>query len=303
MEIKNIAIVGFGAIGAVFGKAIYKAYDEGFAVVADGSRKERLETNGVIVNDEKIFPRVVNNNISDFKADLIIFSVKNYQLEEALNDVKGLVDEHTVLLTILNGVSARDRILDSYPNNTVLYGIAFIDAARYDKGVKSVNGGKIVFGNNDNKNISDEVSAVKKVFKKSGINHEVPEDMQRMVWKKWMINVGGNQVSAITGATYGAMLEDESTHKILREAMQEVVNIAKANNIDLSEEDIDAYDKLLPSFAHEGRSSMLQDVDAKRKTEVEYFSGTVMKWGKKSGVPTPVNDTFYYLIKSIEHMY
>ena len=130
MEIKKAAIVGFGAIGATYGRRLYNLMGDNFAVIAGGSRAKRLRENGETINGEKIMPLVVEPDDKIWKADLVIFSVKNYQLESAINDVKNIITPDTVILTILNGVSARDKIKEVYPENTVLYGLSKCDAER-----------------------------------------------------------------------------------------------------------------------------------------------------------------------------
>jgi 2-dehydropantoate 2-reductase len=85
--------------------------------------------------------------------------------------------------------------------------------------------------------------------------------------------------------------------------MNEVLTIAKALNIDLRKEDIEEFVALMDHFSPFGKTSMLQDVEAKRKTEVDYFGGTVVELGKKLNIPTPVNHVLYCIIKSLEELY
>ena len=113
MEIKNVAMVGLGAIGTVFARHLIKT-SESFAVVAGGSRGEKLRQNGQMLNGEHIAPNVIDPNDVSWKADLVIFTVKNYQLEQAIKYVKNIVFKDTILLTIINGVSARDKIKAIY---------------------------------------------------------------------------------------------------------------------------------------------------------------------------------------------
>ena len=112
MKIKNVALVGFGAIGCVYAKNFVKNIGDDFAVVAEGKRAEKIKK-GVIVNGERVVPRVVGPSEEGYKADLIIFTVKNYHLQQALSDVKNMVTDKTVFLTVLNGVTARDEIVEA----------------------------------------------------------------------------------------------------------------------------------------------------------------------------------------------
>lgn len=304
MKIKTVALIGMGAVGTVYGSLLYKRYGSNFAVISGKSRKEKLKKNGFNLNGNTFYPDVVSEGDSSTKYDLIIFSVKNYQLDEAIEDVRSFVGKNTLLITFLNGVTARSKIYAAYPGNKVFYGLSMkIDAVRTENGVTNTSDGEIHFGEADNTVISEEVQAVADCFNEAGIQNIVFPDMIRMVWKKFMLNVGVNQVTAVTGAAYGKVTSVETNLTLFREAMEEVLAIAKASDIDLREEDIEEFVILMRNFSPDGKTSMLQDVEAKRKTEVDYFSGTVIEMGKKLNIPTPVNHVLYCIIKSLEELY
>lgn len=304
MKINTVALIGMGAVGTVYGNLLYKKYDSNFAVIADESRKEKLKKNGFTLNGDTFYPNILSNSDNNTKYDLIIFAVKNYQLKGAIEDVKSFVGKNTILITFLNGVTARDSIQEAFPNNKVLYGLSMkIDAIRTDKGVVNTVDGEIHFGEADNTVISEEVQAVADCFNESGILNIVFPDMIRMSWKKFMLNVGINQVTAVTRAPYGKVTSIPTSLTLYREAMMEVLSIAKALNIDLRVEDIDEFVTLMSHFSPYSKTSMLQDVEAKRKTEVDYFAGTVIEFGKKLNISTPVNHVLYCIIKSTEELY
>lgn len=304
MQIKKAALIGMGAIGTVYGKLLHDRYGADFAVIAGGARKEKLKGNGIRLNGSVFYPRVLSPGEQNFPADLIIVSVKNDQLSKALEDMRSFVGESTVILPLLNGVTVRDRILSVFPDNRVFYGLSiYIDAVRTADGVQNTVDGVIDFGDADNTVPSPEVTAVKAFLAAAGIECEAPSDMIRTVWKKWMLNVGCNQVSAITGAPYGKMTGIETNGILFHEAMMEVVALAKAHHIDLTEQDALEYENLMSTFSPLGKTSMLQDIEAKRRTEVDYFAGTVVELGRKYQVSTPVNHVLYCIIKSMEQLY
>ena len=304
MKIKKVALIGMGAVGTVYGNLLYNTYDSDFAVIADKSRKEKLKKDGFTLNGKTFYPEVISNGDLNEKFDLIIFCVKNYQLSQAIDDVRDFVGKDTVLITFLNGVTARSRIHAAYPENKVLYGLSMkIDAQRTEEGVTNTVDGVIHFGEADNTVISATVQDVSECSTKAGIENIVFPDMIRTIWKKFMLNVGANQVTAITRAPYGKITSIDTNLALFKGAMTEVLAIAKASDIDLREEDIDEFVTLMSGFSPNGRTSMLQDVEAKRKTEVDYFAGTVVEMGKKLNIPTPVNHVLYCIIKSIEELY
>lgn len=304
MKIKNVALIGMGAVGTVYGNILHNYFGSDFAVISDKSRKEKLKNQGFRLNGRTFYTNVLTEGDQEIKFDLIIFCVKNYQLESAIEDVRSFVGEETILITFLNGVTARDRIHEAYPDNKVLYGLSMkIDAERTEDGVINTVDGEIHFGDADNNVLSPEVMAVQECFNEAGIKNIVFPDMIRMTWKKFMLNVGVNQVTAVTKAPYGKVTSIPTNLAMFREAMEEVLAIATASGIDLREEDIEDFVKLMSNFSPTGRTSMLQDIEAGRKTEVDYFAGTVVETGRKLNIPTPVNHVLYCIIKSLEELY
>lgn len=304
MEINKVALIGMGAVGTVYGKLLYKRFGSDFIVISDESRKEKLRKSGFTLNGDTFYPTVLSNSDNKITYDLLIFAVKNYQLESSIEDVRSFVGENTVIITFLNGVTARDAIQKSYPKNKVLYGLSMkIDAIRKDIGVVNTVDGEIHFGEADNTVISQEVQAVKDCFDQAGIQNIIFPDMIRTIWKKFMLNVGVNQVTAVTGSPYGKVTSIGTNLQLFRDAMKEVLAIGKAKNIDLREEDVEEFVVLMSHFSPNSKTSMLQDVEAKRKTEVDYFAGAVIEMGKELNIPTPVNHVLYCIIKSLEQLY
>lgn len=304
MRIKNIAILGFGALGASFGKQLFNAYGDNFKVIADGKRQYKIVEKGVSVNGEHFFPKTVNNSVKNYKIDLLIIAVKNNQLKESLNDIKNIVDDNTIILPLLNGISARDTILETFPKCKVLYGLSFIAAVRDVKNYSIISSsGKIEFGYANNKNICSEVLEVKEILDKAGIRNKICDDMLRSMWKKFMINIGINQLSAITESIYEQMRSIPEQYNLIELAMLETVKVAKAYNIDLREQDVKDFRRVIDATDGNSKTSMLQDIENRQKTEVEYFSGILIKKARDKNIDVPVNEVLNKLIISKEKMY
>lgn len=304
MEIKRAALVGMGAIGSVYAKYLTDRYGEDFAVIAGSKRGERLRSEGIVLNGERFVPRVVSPETDRFRADLVLFCVKNGQLEEAMEEVRPVVGPDTVLLPLLNGITARDRLQNGYPENPVLYGLAIhIVSVREGLRVTNTSLGTIQFGEAENTDPSPRVLAVQRYLAEAGLDAKIMPDMRWAIWRKWMLNVGANQVSAVSGAGYGNLLGLPELSSLFRDAMAEVAALARAEGINLGDREMEEFLTTMRRHNPLGKTSMLQDVEAKRKTEVEYFSGTVMELGDKYGIPTPVNRVLYRLIRAREQMY
>jgi 2-dehydropantoate 2-reductase len=124
--------------------------------------------------------------------------------------------------------------------------------------------------------------------------------MIRIMWWKFMINVGINQASAILRAPYGVFQASPYAQQIMESAMREVLVIAASKGINLVEADIQEWYAFLNTLDPKGKTSMLQDIEAGRKTEVEIFGGKVLEMGKETGIQTPVNEILFHAIKVIE---
>ena len=303
MQIKNVAMIGAGAIGGVYSYSLHKLLGEKFALIANGKRKERLEKEGLYLNGEHFSPKVVSSD-EDIKFDLIIVSVKNYQLQSAIEDMRNLVGENTIILTLLNGISAREVLKEEFKDNHVLYGLAIkIDAVKVGNKITQNSKAIIQFGDKYNKTMSEEVLAVKNLLNDAKINNQVFEDMIKTVWTKWMLNIGLNQVSAISGATYRVIKNTPELLTLVNKSMKEVMEVSKVYDINLGDENWASVQDVIDSLDGDGKTSLLQDVENKRKTEVEYFSGTLIKIAKEHNVEVPVNEVLYNFIKAKERNY
>jgi 2-dehydropantoate 2-reductase len=234
-------------------------------------------------------------------SDLILVAVKNHHLPEAIRDMMKAVGEGTHILSVMNGIESEKQIGAVYGMEKVLYAVAVgIDAVREEDRVTYSSNGKLYFGEAENLLLTQRVKALQTLFDRAGIFHETPEDMIRTLWWKFMINVGINQASAVLRAPYGVFHRFREARELMETAMREVIRLAEAAKIPLSEQDIQEYYSFLTKVSPDGKTSMLQDVEARRKTEVEIFAGKVVELGKQYAVPTPVNETLYRILRITE---
>ncbi len=300
--IKRVAVIGAGGLGAVYAN-IFSQAGIITTLVAKGERYERLMRDGIYINDSHYSLPVLDSTNSEhgFIADLIIVATKFHHLASALPDLATLVGPNTIFISLLNGLTSEDIIGEMYGRENVLLSIAMnLDARREGNHIYHSRPPLLIFGEKNNRQHSPKVTVVKDVLESVGISHEIPEDMYRMVWWKFMVNVGMNQSSAVTGATYG-LYKTESELRWLKEAlMHEVIKVAQAEGVSLKDEDATSFYKTLDLIAEDGKTSMLQDVEALRKTEIEMFAPVVIELGKKHGIPTPVNRTIFSVIHTLE---
>ena len=301
LEFERISVIGAGAMGAVYASKFYDMDKSGITLIAGGRRHSRLSDKGLSVNGKHYPIPVFSPEEKVSPSDLILVAVKNHHLPQAIRDMKEAVGEGTCILSVMNGIDSEKQIGAVYGMEKVLYSVAVgIDAVRENGDVTYSRDGKLFFGEAENSVPTERVKALQALFDRAGIPHETPDDMIRTLWWKFMINVGINQASAVLRAPYGVFHRFREARDLMETAMREVIHLAEAAKISLSEQDMQEYYSFLTRVSPGGKTSMLQDVEAKRKTEVEIFAGKVIELGKQYGVPTPVNETLYRILRITE---
>lgn len=303
-EIKKVYLIGLGAIGASFGAKLH-IYDKAMLkIISDEKRIEKYKNSGIFINGEKFTFNFITKYENVEKADLLIISTKFGNILEAIEESKNHVDKDTIIISLLNGIESEYIIKDHFPNNHVLFSICVgSDITREGLNILYTNLGNITFGDPSNEILSEDVKRVESLFKKSKVPYNIPIDMKKSMWWKFMVNIGVNQASAILGAPYGVFHNIEESREVMRALMLEVVKIAGKKGVNLTEKDISLFtDNILPTLGKEGKTSMLQDMEARRKTEVEMFAKSIIKMGEELGVETPINKVFYNMIRTKEKM-
>jgi 2-dehydropantoate 2-reductase len=303
-KIKTVALVGLGAVGAAYLSRISERTGaENIRVIADSKRAERISA-GVSVNRRVYrFPVRRPGEKSLPPADLAIFAVKWPQLSAAIEDMRNQIGPDTIILSLLNGITSERDIIRVYGDSDVLLSLAMgIDATRNDRGVVYSTLGFIQFGEakNDPDAYSPNVTAVGEFFGRAGIEYEIPADMNHALWKKFMLNAGANQTSAVLGCAYGLIQTSPDARRVIHAAMEEVASLAGREGVALTEEDIDDCFARLGRLSPDGLTSMSQDISSRRITEADMFGGVVTELAERRGLKAPVNETLFRLIKAIE---
>lgn len=285
MEIKSVAIIGLGAVGAVVGEQLNKILGNNLSVILDEKRKANYEAKGIFINQEKqAFNYVVPSALSP--VDLVIIATKNLQIKEAIEGIKNCVGSETMILSLLNGIQSERDLEQAFSPENVLYGfIIDLQSINLSGNITCTGKGRIVFGEKNNQQ-TPRIQAVKELFDKAGVKYVVPENIQLEMWKKFLINTTFNSLGAITRSTYGG-LGVEVMKSAARKIGYEVIEIANAEGIPLTKQMLE--DDIIQNSKYDvlGKCSMLQDVEAGRRTENDYFCGTIVALGKKHNIPVP----------------
>lgn len=298
-EIKNVLVCGIGAVGSIYADKIEKFTPQNLRVLVDEARLERYKKNPTVFNGRVLNFNYILPNDTSFKADLIIIATKFDGLNDVIKNIKNFVYDDTVILSLLNGVTSEKIIAKTYGREKLLYSY-FIghSAIRDGRNITHDDVNTIVYGS-ENSNDFENVERIQDFFEQAGINYLIPDDIIHSLWLKYMLNVSANQTTAILRMNFGEMLENDKCIDFAINVMKEVQAIAKAEGVRNTESMIDETIEHLHTMIPEGKTSMLQDVEAGRKTEVEMFAGTVIKLGKELGIPTPYNKIIKEMIEII----
>ncbi|WP_432559506.1 ketopantoate reductase family protein [Granulicoccus sp. GXG6511] len=305
-EISSVAVVGAGAMGAMYAAHFARA---GFPVrlVARGDRAARLADAGLTVNGEPLTAAVVDTAVGEHApADLVLVAVKHQQLPEALDTIAPLVGADTTFLSVLNGLDSERIIAERFgAADRVLPCIALaMDAERSGAAVRYRQAGRLTFGDpaetvgGSDPGPSERVRRVQRALDHAGLVWDTPADMQHAMWWKFMVNVGINQASAVLDAPYGKFQQDGPGRSLMWALMDEAIAVGRAEGVDLGEADRAKWDTVLAGQPPQGMTSMHQDVLAGRPTEVDIFAGRVVELGAKHGIATPHNQTLQWILSS-----
>ncbi|WP_158795340.1 ketopantoate reductase family protein [Pedobacter sp. L105] len=299
--INNIYILGLGALGGMYASKLQEVNPDNVKIIADTKRIEAYGKTELIINSKKHNFQYVSPGSQVPYADLIIVTVKYTVLQQAIQDLQSFVGPDTIIISLLNGIGSEELIGKTIGMEHLIHAYAVgMDAVREGTILTYANMGRIVFGEKTNGASSVNVTALKELFDRTGIPYMNPANIERAMWSKFMLNVGINQASAILRSSYQAFQSPSPARELLVMAAREVVQISQQCGIDLTENDINDCLKIVETLSPIGKTSMLQDIEAGRKTEVDTFAGTVIEMGKTYCIPTPVNETFYRIIRFME---
>ena len=305
MEINKVSIIGLGALGILFGHHLSKKMPKAeLRIIANRERINKYEKDHVYCNGERCDFTYLTPDEKCEPADLLIFTVKHDGLNDAIQSVKNHVGEQTIILSALNGISSEAEIGKYYGMENILYCVAQgMDAVKVGNQLTYDHKGILCFGEQEPGFVSDNVKSVAAFFEKTELPYEIDPNMVKRQWGKFMLNVGVNQTVAVYESNYGEIQREGEARETMIAAMQEVITLSKQAGNPLTEADLDYWLSVLATLSPEGKPSMVQDVEARRHSEVELFAGTVLKLASQYGISTPVNKGLYDRIHLIESEY
>jgi len=292
--IGKVSIIGLGALGILYGEHFLRRMPrEDLRIIADRDRIDKYRKEGIFCNGQICPFLYVTPDSPVDPADLLIVAVKYTALDEAIKIIKGHVGPDTIILSVLNGVVSEAEIGEVYGHEHLLYTVAQgMTASKVRNQMIYRTKGILSFGELDAEENSEKVERVKAFFDSVELPYEINNQMKLKLWSKWMLNTGINQTVAYFNATNELVQKEGEAREMMIDTMKEAIAVASKESVNLSQEDILYWLKIIDTLAPNERPSMAQDVNAGRSTEVALFAGTVVKLAKKHALSVPLNERF-----------
>jgi 2-dehydropantoate 2-reductase len=295
----RIAVIGAGGIGGYFGGRLAQAGHE-VVFVARGAHLEAMRTKGLSVfsvdGDFTVDPVLATDDPSGIgPVDTVLLGVKTGQLPDALAMLPPLIGPETAVVTTQNGVEAPDQVAAAIGREHVLPGVVKIFALIEEPGrIRHFGGpGNITFAEWDNRP-SLRVRALADALGKAGV---LATDIWVELWFKLLFVVPFGTLGAVTGADLGTLRSNAGTRRLLETEMAEIYAVARARGVALPDNCVEVAMGFIDTQPAAGTTSLQRDIQAGRPSEVDAWTGAVVRLGAESGVPTPVHDTIYQILK------
>lgn len=307
--IENVAIVGFGSLGAMYAACFGAAMGpERVFVVADATRTERYRAEAATFNGEPIRVTYLTYEEAAERAavqpfDVVLYAVKYGALPEAIEQSSPLVSLDTAVISVLNGITSEEVLAERFGWDRVLLCIAQqMDSRKVGAVVTAGCVGVMALGVRDPEDAAQRANLARVTEWLAAIEQPfiTPADIQHQLWGKLICNVGVNQACAVYDCCFNGIHVPGEAREAMIAAMGEVAAVGRACGIALTDEDVAYWLDIIDHLNPAGMPSLRQDVLARRPTEVELFAGTINRLGAAHGIPTPQNERFYTAIKEIE---
>jgi 2-dehydropantoate 2-reductase len=304
--IVKITVVGAGAMGSLFGALLAESGEDVWLYDIWEEHVKAINEKGLGIdfNDKT---RLVKVNATTDKrligqTDLAIIFVKSTQTEDAARTASELMGNNGYVLTVQNGMGNADIIGEIINPDRIIAGTTSHGATMLRPGsIRHAGTGPTVIGiwsGNQKKG----VQKIAEIFNKAGIITETVDNVRNVIWVKLLVNVGINAITALTGIKNGRILDLSITKALSRAAVEEALEVAKALGVIVADNTVEHVFQVAEATSG-NRSSMGQDVDNKRQTEISAINGSIVKEAQKLGMDVPVNQTLTALIETMQAHY
>lgn len=304
----KITIVGAGAMGSLFGGLIAESGNEVYLLDIWKEHVDTINKNGLWIEGLSGDRFIKIKAVTEPKeiggtSDLIIIFVKSYHTESAAKNISLLVGENTSILTLQNGLGNFEILSNIFGSEKVIAGTTSCGATILGPGrVRHAGIGTTTIGELNGK-ITARTEKIARVLTQAGIETGVSDNVLGLIWTKLLINVGINALGVLIRVKNGELIKGKYSLKLQRELVEEAFEVAKRKGVKLIHQDIVKEVALICEKTNGNINSMLQDVLKKRKTEIDFINGAIVREGEKFNISTPLNQVITNLIKAVEEAY
>ena len=299
----KIAIMATGGVGGYFGARLAAAGEE-VHFIARGVHLAALCANGLTLKSANGDLHLQPVSATDDPAtigpvDIVLFAVKQYDTGSAARLIKPLIGAETAAITLQNGMDKDERLRTLLGRDHVMDGAAYITGAEVAAPGIIAHVGKvarIIFGEFDGR-ASARAERFLAACKHAGIDATLSDHVLNDVWAKFALLAAFSGVGSVTRKPIGPILADPDTRKLFGDAIAETVAVAKAKGVDLGADFVARQEAFSVTIAPDAKASMLLDLEAGRRLELDWMSGAVARIGDELGVPTPVHHFIYAALK------
>lgn len=311
----KIGIFGAGAVGGFLGAKLAAAGQDVHFIARDNQMKA-MRLNGLTVKSEAFgntyiaHPQVTDDPEEVGACDVVFFTVKLYDSDEAIKLMAPLVGAGTVIVSFQNGLTAAEPLMKAFGPEMVLGGVAYTMAYIETPGIIQQIGrwgrfiiGRFAPGATARGEAMEEnapqlrAEAIKDVLIEAGLDSSVSNDIRTEIWKKFAYLAPLSGMAALLRLPLGEILADPDTRRMLEAAIMEVIHVSSAKGLKLDATLKDTIMKMFETMPPEMGTSMLTDMLQGKRLEVPWLSGTASRFGHESNVPTPMHDAIYTALK------
>jgi 2-dehydropantoate 2-reductase len=299
----KIAVVGAGAMGSIFGARFHQAGHETVLVDVVQPLVDTINAEGVTVvrGDDETVTRVpaTTDPAAVGPVDIVVFFTKCYHTSSAAESARPLVGPDTAVASLQNGWGNGDVLAAAYPPGQVVLGVTYNSGLLQGPGrvLHPAEQPTLVGSFSDG---GDGAARLAEALESAGLAATVASPVRPEIWKKLILNAASLPASALTGMTAGALGTSQDMLDLVSETTREAVAVAQALGYDIDFEERIGTILGLVEKAGPTKASMLQDVEAGRRTEIDVINGAVVRAADEVGVPVPINRTLMQLIKGWE---
>jgi 2-dehydropantoate 2-reductase len=297
----KIVVIGAGGVGGYFGGRL-AASGEDVHFVARGAHLDALRTKGLRIQSPKgdaDVPRV--NATSDAAtighADVVLFTVKMYDVDAAAAMLPPLIGPDTVVITLQNGVEAVDMVARQVPRAHVAGGVAYVAAVISEPGtIRHTALDTLIFGELDGRR-SRRMERFAESCLRAGFQARVSDRIDVDLWGKFARLSVFSGMTAVTRSPLGVIREDPDLTAMMKAALQESLQVARASGVALPDQYMKEIMTMVGDMPANSKSSMLEDLERGKRLELPWLNGAMVRLGREAGVPTPTHQFIAAVLK------